>query len=113
MLKDDAVEWPLGYCGGGICCLVKRGDIFIDSSATASKSANCFKRFPDVGISGGLERYGEISAVLDVRRDVILKGLLGGTDDPTETEDSDEEDNPVDNRCREAEEAPMPLEECV
>lgn len=40
-----------------------------DSSATNSRSASCFNRLPEVGTSAGLVKYGEMSAVLELRRD--------------------------------------------
>lgn len=58
-------------CGNNslaLICGVKR----TDSSATVSKSANCFNRLPDVGSSSGRERYGDMSAVLEFRREGFL-----------------------------------------
>lgn len=49
--------------------LMKVGVILDDSSATDSRSANCFSLFPDAGISTGRERYGEMSAMLELRRE--------------------------------------------
>lgn len=48
---------------------IKTGVILDDSSATNSRSASCFNRLPEVGTSAGLVRYGEMSAVLELRRD--------------------------------------------
>ena len=54
---------------GGNSRLMRVGVILDDSSATDSRSANCLSLFPDVGTSAGLERYGEISAMLELRRE--------------------------------------------
>ena len=54
---------------GGSSRLIRVGVILDDSSATVSRSANCLSLFPDVGISAGRERYGEISAMLELRRE--------------------------------------------
>ena len=56
---------------GGNSRLWKVGVILDDSSATDSRSANCFSLFPEVGTSAGRERYGEISAILELRREDI------------------------------------------
>jgi hypothetical protein len=50
--------------GGGRC-----DSILADSSATDSSSASCFSRFAEPGTSLDRARYGEISAILDVRRE--------------------------------------------
>lgn len=76
------------------CSLFPDGRVILaDSSARASSNANCFKRFPDVGISDGRDRYGEISAVLDVRREDGLRA-----DDIVEdvTEETDAADSAAD-----------------
>jgi hypothetical protein len=88
---DDVGGWPFTCCVGGIGRLAGRGVIFIDSSATASRSASCFKRFPDVGISVGRERYGEMSAVLDVRREDEPREPPGCTGDSA-ADELDEDD---------------------
>lgn len=51
--------------------LMKVGVILDDSSAKDSRSANCFSLFPDAGTSAGRERYGEMSAMLELRREDI------------------------------------------
>lgn len=43
--------------------------ILADSSATDSSSANCFNRLAEPGTSLDRVRYGEMSAVLEVRRE--------------------------------------------
>lgn len=53
------------------------GDIRADSLATASNNAICLRRLAEDGISGALARYGDMSAVLDVRREAPRKDLTG------------------------------------
>lgn len=45
------------------------GVILDDSSATSSRSASCFNLLPEVGTSAGVVKYGDISTVLEVRRE--------------------------------------------
>jgi hypothetical protein len=65
------------------CSLCVNEVILADSSATASSNAICFKVLSEAGTSVGLDRYGEMSAMLDVRRDVdrgdttVFVGELG------------------------------------
>lgn len=45
------------------------GVILDDSSATSSRSASCFNLLPEVGTSAEVVKYGDISTVLEVRRE--------------------------------------------
>ncbi len=59
------------------------GAIFADSSATVSSKASCLRVFAEVATSEARARYGEISAVLDVRRDevALVVGVEGDIGD--------------------------------
>ena len=92
----EVVGYLLLCCGNGISRLASIGVILVDSSATLSKSASCFKRLPDVGISGGLERYGEMSAVLAVRLEDEPQVLEEASDNPAGL---DVEDDAVNDRA--------------
>jgi hypothetical protein len=48
---------------------LKIGVILADSSATLSNNASCFSRLPDIGTSAERSKYGEMSAVRELRRD--------------------------------------------
>jgi hypothetical protein len=60
-----------------------------DSSATDSRSANCFNLLPDVGTSVGRERYGEMSAMLELRREELVCFRAGVEDDGEEAVEID------------------------
>lgn len=78
-----------------------------DSSATNSKRASCFNRFPEVGTSVGLVKYGDMSAVLEFRRACLGErdgdeeidadeAEIDGVDGSADARDRDDEADMVD-----------------